>query len=731
MRVRDGHGARFTLGFLFICAAQYLLPQTTFVFLRYNFAPWLGEILHPNVSNLENVISGIILLCLGGILIFRAVERAPSSDFPADLPVTQPPNLIKFLRRHWSSLLGAGLLLGYVLYNLVQPDPSPGLVAIWIGALALLARVTFFYDREAGTSLSLRLTRWDVLWLVVLLAAGLVIGAYQLEEIPNSLVSDEGNFWDRAVAIADGRELRSFFDVGVYSYPLPGSFYQAYIFRLFGYSLWSWRFSSVLITVLTVVPLYLLARDMFNRRMAVVASVLLITLPYSLAFARMGYNNSQAVLPVALAVYLIYVALQRRSMFYFGLGGIAAGAGFYTYTAGRLGLAVTAGFLACMLVAQWFIRFRRKLPDEQRQQAAKYLPVLLLLIVVFGVMAAVTTAPHLVHTNFISPELLQYKMLESLFPNTHYALAFYPADELFRDYPPIHFGDQEFFFRPDLYVQLFARGVFHTMLSLHETTVTHSHYISAPLAGPIGVIFYFIGFVVALRNLRQREYFLIMFWFMGGLFLLSMVNTFPPRQQHFVPVIPMIALLTAIGIVTWVEFVLGRLRTLLARLAQPQRERLRPLRSPAAFALLGVVLAALVVTNLQNYFVQMPQEYLPDFENIIAWKALELEETEHFVYVYADPSRAEFIPWVIYYIPTKAEYQTISSDDLAAHHFEFAPDTDYTFFFPLQDMEVMDAFLREMEPLDPEFTSYSDVEGRTLGASVSVYVPASAEPEAG
>lgn len=712
------------LGFLLIGAAQYLISQRDFVFLRHSFAPWLQTILHPSVPNFENVLTSILLLCIAGVLIFRAAAFR-SSEGSTVFFIENPPNLLQFARRHWSSLLAAAFLIGYVLYNLTQKDTSPGLVFLWLLALALLMRVMFYYDREAGTSLSLRLTRLDALLLLMLFAGGLLVGSYQLEAVPNSLIGDEGGFWDRAVAIAEGRESRSFFDVGVYSYPLSSSFYQAAVVRLFGHSLWSWRFSSVLATMLTVIPLYLLAREMFDRRHAVLAGVLFVVLPYSLAFARMGYNNSQSLLPVALTIYLLYLALRRNSIFYSGLSGIAAGVGFYTYTAGRLGLAVLVGFLVCALAAQGFTRFRRKLREERRQLASKGMSVFVLAGIAPILMAGVTIAPHIVHTRAISPDLLQYKMLESLFPNTHYALALYSAEELFRDHPPIRFGDQEFFYRPDLYMQLFVRGVFHTMLSMHEPAVVRSHFILAPLAGPVSVVFYFIGFVAAFRHIHQQRFFLLLFWFMGGLFLLSMINTFPPRHQHFVPVIPVIALFSALGLIGTVDFVMERLRALLAGWSPPRSRLLQPVAAAASFVLMGAILSVLVFTNLRNYFVEVPQYYLPDLENIIAWDALALQEPSNFVYVYTDEARADWKPWIISYFPTNAAYQTLSSSDLAAHHFEFKPNERYTFYFPELDVSLIQTFLREIEAVNPAFKAYSDFEGRVIGVSISFDLPGS------
>ncbi len=687
----------FAAAVFLICLAQSIIADYDAIVVQQPAAPSLNDLFRFDLANPENAITGVLLLIAAGILILFALE--PTTLRAEAVPEAAHPNRLGFARRHALPLIGGLVALAALLIQLSRANPGAALVLLWLVALALLVWVAYRYDHEAGTPLSLGLTRWDVLWLAALLIGGLLIGSYQLDSIPNSLVRDEGTFWERAYSDSQGQETLSFFDVGPYSYPLPGSLYQGAALAVFGITLWSWRFSSVLASVLTVIPLYLLARDIFDRRTALISGVALITLPYFLAFARLGYNNSQPIVLVTLMTYFLYLGIQRESLFYYALGGVFAGLGWYTYTAGRVGVVFGALFLVCMIGFRWLAR--------RRNRSIK-LRGLLIGSAVFVILSLATLLPEWVYTNAVAPDLARYKTLESLFFNANYAGAFFPPEELYRDYPPIVIGDQTFFFRPDLYARLLVRGFVRSLLVFHDEALTGAEYLAAPLAGGVSVLFYFVGLMVALRNLRRWQFSLILFWWFGSIFFLSIIDTFPARFQHFTPVIPTIALLIALGVTTAAGFI--------ARLVSVPPLRRIKLGTVVSLVAALAICGGIVYTNLHNYFVEMPQVYLPEFEDVMAFTALHLDQPTNLIYVYDDPSRSDWIPWLINYIPTQAKYRAVS--DHALNQFTLQPMQPYIFYFAPSDQQVVTAYLRGALGIDPgEPTAYKDVEGRVLGMS--------------
>jgi hypothetical protein len=79
---------------------------------------------------------------------------------------------------------------------------------------------------------------------------------------------------------------------GVYGdHPAGISFLQLKIFEYFGADFWVWRKSTTWIYYFTLFPLYLLLRDLFDRRTAIIAVFLFIFSYYGFQFSKTGYNN--------------------------------------------------------------------------------------------------------------------------------------------------------------------------------------------------------------------------------------------------------------------------------------------------------------------------------------------------------------------------------------------------------------------------------------------------------
>ncbi|HVO43148.1 MAG TPA: glycosyltransferase family 39 protein, partial [Aggregatilineales bacterium] len=662
--IRNPRNRNVALGLVLIGCAQYVMAQRDPVLVTFTFADTLLNLFHIDIPNINNAIFGTLLLLGGGYLVATSLA-IQVRELSISTELVGAPSFLAVVRGNLVPLLMAVVLFIFLISQLALPVNNNGLVAIWAVVLGVLVLVGFNYDRQSKRRLLPRIERIDLLVILGIFIAGLAVGVYRLDTVPNSLVGDEGGFLERAEGIVQGKEGGSFFSAGVYSFPLPSSMYQAAVMEVFGTSLWSWRFSSVIAGLLTIVPLYLLCLELFDRRIAIVTNLLMVMLPYFVAFERMGYNNSQAILPVALAIYLLYIGIRSQSLLYFILSGLVTGLGFYTYSASRLGLVAELIVLAYFLGGK-VIRALRA--HETRPGLIPQIRWLFLFGVMMLVSVAVVIVPYNVAVNASNPNLLNTKTFESLFNNVTYATAYFDRDSLFRDYPPIEIGDQTLFFRLDLYGILLSRGVIRSTLALNmESGLTDSIFVASPLAGPVTAPFFFIGSVIALIHLRKPQYFITFFWVVSGIVLLSVVNSFPPRHTHMVSIIPALCILTAVGLTACADF-LGNL-----------------LPSPSRWAVPGVLIIALgfaAVVNWRNYFEDMPKVYTPDAENIMAFTALQLKEPRSMIYVTDDPQRKNFEPYLMRLLPTNARYQAFYIDDFVKGSGITQPDQSYTYFFP-------------------------------------------------
>ena len=503
------------------------------------------------------------------------------------------------------------------------------------------------WDHQRHIDLSPHLSRWDLLWILGLFIAGIIIGAYRLQGLPDQLMADEGSFWTTARDIANNTLQSSIFASGVYTFPILSSIIQAWFLKIFGVSLWGWRFGSVVTGLATLPPLYLLAREMFDRRIAILSSIVLVTSPYFIDFSRLGYDNIQALFFTTHTLYWLYIGLSRKSSLYLYLAGCMAGFGFYAYFAARSALAISLGFILLLWLGK-----RIKFPG------------LLHAILLLGLGFAVVATPYFVYGRIHDAEGMGYKSLESAFFNSYNGLQFYSREELLSVAPPVEIGDNELFYNPKIYSVLIARGFIRTLLVFQKTGIISEHYVAFPLTGTLGVVFYLVGLILTLWTARHPRSLLILLWFFISVFGLSALNTVPPRQTHLIVIIPALALLTGIGL------------NAIATAAATIHFRLKDHKQALLIGLVALTAAG----GLYDYFARVPIDYRAQPEQIISWAMLDSNK-EHFVYVYSDPSEKDFVPYAKE-LRKAVPYETVSLADLTNGAKNFASQPTLIFYSP-------------------------------------------------
>lgn len=179
---------------------------------------------------------------------------------------------------------------------------------------------------------------WIAVPLIALLAFALA--SYGLMSWRWSLIGDEYEFFNLARSIVEGTHTQPVLSgTGAYGYhPLISSYWQALTMKLFGVNSYGWRVASPLLVGLSVLPLYYFARESSSRTIALVAVTVFAGSHYLMTFAKIGYNNVQALIPLTLSLGLFVLARRRGSILGFFLVGMALGTGFYTYALARLAM---------------------------------------------------------------------------------------------------------------------------------------------------------------------------------------------------------------------------------------------------------------------------------------------------------------------------------------------------------------------------------------------------------
>jgi len=560
------------------------------------------------IVNIQNFGAAILFLLAGAFISALAFMPAWKKQETPPLPLSE--NLSH--KPDWSYLLprlGLGLLLfAYLIFKLARHEYATILPWLWIAILALLTYLFYKHAKSGNANLSLQTTRIDVAWIAGLFLVGLLISSFALQDIPNILVPDEGSFWENGRAIATGEFKPAFFDFGVYTFPIASSIFQAWVMRVVGINLWGWRFASALAGTLTAIPLYLLTREWFDRRVAVIATLIMLSSPYYLSFARIGYNNSQSLFPVVMCLYFWSLGYKRNSPFFYWLAGLAAGLGFYTYTASWLG-PVTIVLVMVLLVVIRRIKIR----------------LALLSGAIFLSAAAITAGPRLVYgASSQNAEPLFYKLLETSFVSSFYGSAYYGPADLYPQGDAYMIGQNQVFFAPQVYAELLTRSSVRTLAALFDPFLVTEHFMVTNFPGGfLPAIGFVLGLGLSLRTVKQTRSILLLTWLGAGLFFLSIIAAFPPRHTHLVTVIPALAMLSATGFAISVDTLI----------TEAQRKWSQLSDTKIANAVLILVSLATVLIGLRTYFITMPERNPPLFEDIVSWIAWRTKEPLTIVYV--------------------------------------------------------------------------------------------------
>ncbi|MDP1544889.1 MAG: glycosyltransferase family 39 protein [Anaerolineales bacterium] len=575
-----------TLGLLLIAFAQiYFETHNSFRAHITRAAIW-NAVNKLEIVNYDNVWRAFpLLLC--GIALWFWLGSLHWKNPPFILQQTNSIRIITTQKTIQTAIIG--LLYFILLVRLAKQNNTYFEPIIWIIILTWATYIIWDKDRKT-TDLNLNITSLDLSLISILLFFGITIGSFALTDLPMQIIPDEYMFWNVSRAISTGEYKASLFEVGVFTFPMSTSIFQSWVMQVFGINLWGWRFSSVLAGVVTIIPLYLLVRDWFNQKTAFIAGVLMLANPYFLSFIRLGYNNSQSLFPTTLAIYLWGKGIQKNSSFYLWAGGVAAGLGYYSYPAAWIG-AIAIGISLLFLGAQ-------------KQISRKHL---FSLITIFATSFILVGLPRIIFTIFGNKsEALILKILQVSFINTFYAKNYYFDTDLTSVYPLIHNGIIEpVFFHPQIYGELLTRGLIRTLLSFVNPYIVTEHNIISSLTGVITPVFFVIGLMLALKNGKNYYINLLLLWFFGGAFFLSITNAFPPRHTHLVSVIPVVAIFSAIGLVSTID-----------QVALPDYIKQRIFISNL---LLYVVLTIVVLFSLYAFFVKLPKTFPSSLEDYAAW----------------------------------------------------------------------------------------------------------------
>jgi len=140
------------------------------------------------------------------------------------------------------------------------------------------------------------------------------------------------------------------------THPPGGVLFLWLVSRLFGRGLLQAAFSTIVFTSLTVIPVYLLAKELYGENTAKYALGLFLITPNMVMFTATAMDGPFSFFPIW-SVYLFYKALSNRTILYSVLTGIALGFGMLmNYTT----IVIGVFFIIATIITFWAKREKFK-----------------------------------------------------------------------------------------------------------------------------------------------------------------------------------------------------------------------------------------------------------------------------------------------------------------------------------------------------------------------------------
>ncbi|MBI4673819.1 MAG: glycosyltransferase family 39 protein [Chloroflexi bacterium] len=462
------------------------------------------------------------------------------------------------------TLLGTSAwLTALALFLIAAWEGSP--LEVWRGLREKLARL--FRRDKAGQR-----TRWLLIALMVIFGIGAFFYFYRLDAAPAEMTSDHAEKLLDTYDILQGR-YSIFFERNTGREPLQ--FYANALVVALGIApldMLALKVVGACAGVLTIPAVFLLAREMFDDEVGLIAAFLFAVSIFPLALARIGLRYPLSPLFVAWTLFFLLRALRRQSRNDFLIAGLLMGVGLNGYSPFRVVV-----LLAMLWLGLWVL-FDLNVGATGLQRfignsALMYGAALLVFVPLLGYIS-------------LHPELFAYRM----------------ATRLTSLEEPIQ-GDPLAIF---LNNNLRAFGMFNAQGDVVWVSALPNEPVVDFLLGAC----FFAGVVyAAYRLLRYREHpFALLFVALLVLWLPStLALAFPDENPSVVRtggIAPFVMILAALPLVQW--------RRQFARLGY----------ETFGVVVVGLVLLGIGVTNFDLYFSRYAEQY-----RRAAWNSTEIAET--------------------------------------------------------------------------------------------------------
>lgn len=500
----------------------------------------------------DGTVAGLLIALAGGVIFIAFALREPPAR------VTRALARVRLSFRSVclliSILLTAIAAFWSVLYEVRDRLDYTPIVLIWMCGVATLI-VGFAAGHTFALRAWLKENRWELLIVVLITLGAAALRFIQLGQLPRVIDGDEGLI-GQYVVVAKGNPLANpwswFANIGgLYRHSI------GLAIKLLGQTPFALRLLPALGGTLAIPALYLLARHLFGKRVAIFAASLLAVSHAHIHFSRTtAVTYTQSTLFASLEIYFFMSGLRKRDPLRLAIGGVLLAVHFNTY----LGAQILIAFLIVYTLIAALVD-RPLLRGAWRTYS------------VFWLSFVIASLPQLAFT-LRHPEELAMRLSQS---GTFQGTWLTDQAALTGASP----------------VQILFERVAHVFLSLNHYPALDFYGAFIPMLDVFTATLFVLGLCYALWHTRDYRYLLLNGWFWSLTIAIGLFSI-PPSSDSYrmLMAFPVVMLLAAIGL----DLIVNALTAL---------ARNRPV---AQIGLAALVLLTITLYNSRAYYIDFLQQ---------------------------------------------------------------------------------------------------------------------------
>jgi 4-amino-4-deoxy-L-arabinose transferase-like glycosyltransferase len=181
--------------------------------------------------------------------------------------------------------------------------------------------------------------------LILIISFGFFLRIYNIENTPPGVYPDEA---------VNGEDALRANETGVYQWFYPanqgreGLFMNliAFSFKFFGASIFTLKLPNIFFGTLTIIGVYLLAKELFkSERIGLISSFLTAVSFWAINFSRIAFRANMLPAILVFSFYFLFRGLRTKKWWDFAIGGFIFGIGMHSYIAWRIAPIVLVAML--------------------------------------------------------------------------------------------------------------------------------------------------------------------------------------------------------------------------------------------------------------------------------------------------------------------------------------------------------------------------------------------------